>query len=116
MDITDLWPSFAKECRHSITRFSNINNDGSPRSPFQPSAYARTPADGGATYTYEEKRAVLKVLREAHRPLVMFQLAEMSNIKQEKMEKILPILVREGYVKCIETREATRYCLPDTTL
>jgi hypothetical protein len=57
----------------------------------------------------QERKAVLKALDEAGKPLIMWKLSERSQISQSRLEKILPILAREGVVNRIEAADAVRY-------
>lgn len=81
----------------------------SPASSRSPSS-APPPAKPTTTVvSVQEREAVFKALDEAGRPLIMFQLAERSKISQPEIEKIVPILVREGAVKRVEADDAVRY-------
>ncbi|MFH1924395.1 MAG: DUF559 domain-containing protein [Planctomycetota bacterium] len=57
----------------------------------------------------QEKMAVCKALDEAGEPLIPWKLAKSSKIDQGRLEEILPVLVREGFVKRVEAAEAVRY-------
>ena len=63
-----------------------------------------------AVVTGEERQAVFKAFDEAAEPLLMWKLAEKSKIDQRRIEKIIPILVDEGFVKRVETAHAVKYC------
>ena len=57
----------------------------------------------------QERKAVFKALDEAGEPLIMWQIAQGSKISQRRIEEIIPVLVREGFVKRVETAHATMY-------
>lgn len=56
-----------------------------------------------------EREAVCKALDEAGKPLIAWQIAERSGIRQQRMEKILPVLVEEGCLKRLDTASAVKY-------
>jgi hypothetical protein len=57
----------------------------------------------------QERKAVFKALDEAGEPLIMWQIAQRSKISQRRIEEIIPVLVREGFVNRVETAHATMY-------
>jgi len=57
----------------------------------------------------QERKAVFMALAEAGGPLIMWQLAERSKISQRRIEEIIPILVREGFVNRVEAAHAVMY-------
>lgn len=58
----------------------------------------------------QERQAVLKALDEAAQPLIMWQIVDRCpRITQRRMEKIIPLLVRDGLVKRVEAAHAVMY-------
>jgi len=73
---------------------------------------SRPPAPAKPTTTVvsvQERQAVFKVFDESAGPFIMWQLAERSKISQQRIEEIIPVLVREGLVKRLEFADAVRY-------
>jgi very-short-patch-repair endonuclease len=59
--------------------------------------------------TEQERNAVFKALDEAAAPLIMWQIGRGAKIGQQRIEEIIPVLVREGFVKRIEAAHAVMY-------
>ncbi len=66
----------------------------------------------GLVVTAVERAAIKEAMEEAGRPLVMWLLAQRSGITEWRMEKILPVLVDEGFVRRIASADADRYSQP----
>jgi len=83
-------------------------------SPASTGSTSRPPAPAKPTTTVvsgQERQAVLKALDEASGPLITWQIVEKCpRITQQRMEEILPILVREEVVQCLRTDTADKYC------
>jgi very-short-patch-repair endonuclease len=62
-----------------------------------------------AVVSVQERKAVDKALGEAGKRFLMWQLAKRSAIREPRMEEILPVLVREGFVKRFEDHDGVRY-------
>jgi very-short-patch-repair endonuclease len=72
----------------------------------QPTASAKSPT---TVVTAHERQAVSKALAEAPEGLIRWQVAQMSKISERRIEEIIPILVREGVVKRVETAHSVMY-------
>jgi hypothetical protein len=89
------------------------SSDGSLDSPHPPgsSFHPTVPMSKltGIVVSAQERKAILEAITEAGKPLVMWKLAECSKIVQRRLEKILPVLVFEGFVNRLEAADAVRY-------
>lgn len=61
------------------------------------------------TVTMQERQAVLKALDDFENPLVMWKVAVCSKITEQRIEEILPVLMREGLVDRVDAPDAVRY-------
>ncbi len=78
--------------------------------PTATSLSAPAPAKSGATVaSVRERTVVFKAFDEADGPLTVRELAGKSKISQQRVEEIIPILMREGFVKRLESADAVRY-------
>jgi len=57
----------------------------------------------------DERKRVLAALDKADEPLGVRLLSVKSGIGQRRLEEILPVLIREGFVKRVETADGARY-------
>lgn len=84
-----------------------------PRSdPASGESTGTTPAPAKGTsivVSAQERQAVFKALNTATKPLIMWQLAEATRISPHRIKEVIPVLVREGLVKRLESDDAVRY-------
>ena len=59
--------------------------------------------------TADERSAVFEALDKAGTPLLPWMLSKSSKIDEQRLEEILPVLVREEFVKRVEAADAVRY-------
>jgi hypothetical protein len=83
-----------------------------PKQPTTPQTPARSPEKtfgGTSSPIAEEENRIFSALDKAKEPIGSKLLSVKSGISQRRLDEILPILVRNGRLKRVETNQGIRY-------